>query len=102
MGRKNKMGRDNVSITMTYVPGEGFSHILDYLSAAQDLGIVTKGGAWFQFGDRKFQGLGQLYYGMREDSGLFTALMDEVNVRREQTGTTVELRRTLRPESDAR
>jgi len=33
---------------------------------------------------------------------LMETLMDEVNVRREQTGTTVELRRTLRPESDAR
>jgi recombination protein RecA len=76
--KKNKMGRDNVSINMTYVPGEGFSQILDYLAAAQDLGIVVKSGAWFQFGERKFQGSQQLYYAMKQDDGLFVALKDEV------------------------
>lgn len=75
---KNKMGRDNVSIDMTYVPGEGFSRILDYLSAAQDLGVVNKSGAWFQFGDHKFQGNQQLYCAMRDDDGLFNELKAEV------------------------
>ena len=32
---------------------------------------------------------------------LMETLMDDVNVRREQTGTTVELRRALKGEGDA-
>jgi len=76
---KNKMGRDNCSIAMTYIPGEGFSALLDYLTVAKDLGIVVKSGSWYQAGDRKWQGDQQLYYAFKQDTGLYQWLCDAVN-----------------------
>ena len=71
---KNKMGKDNCSITMTYVPGEGFSRVMDYLAMGQQLGVISKSGAWFQFEDKKFQGEQQLYYAFKNDDGLMESL----------------------------
>lgn len=75
---KNKMGRDNVSIQMTYIPGEGFSAVMDYLQVARELGIVTKSGAWQYFKDLKWQGEQALYTAFKNDSGLFEGLKEEV------------------------
>jgi len=50
----------------------------DVLAIAQLKGIVTKGGAWYYYGDKKFQGEDKFLDALHNNMELFFALKDQV------------------------
>jgi serine phosphatase RsbU (regulator of sigma subunit)/anti-sigma regulatory factor (Ser/Thr protein kinase) len=79
------------AIEHAYAPGEA-SFDLEALRSADDVLVrVRDYGSWREpRGQNRGRGL-----------KLMRTLMDDVNVRREPTGTTVELRRVVKPDGDA-
>ena len=51
----------NSQVTTYLRYGVGFDRLQENLQIATDLGIVTKGGAWYTYGDQKVQGEEKLY-----------------------------------------
>lgn len=77
---KNKVTPQYQSTVLTYVMGDGFSTVFDYMNMALKLGVVEKKGAWLKMGDYKIQGELNLYKNMKEDSTLLATvrkLIDE-------------------------
>jgi anti-sigma regulatory factor (Ser/Thr protein kinase) len=79
------------AIEHAYAPGEA-TFDLEALRGRDDVIVTVRDyGSWrTPRGQNRGRGL-----------KLMETLMDEVNVRREQTGTTVELRRVVTPDTDA-
>lgn len=50
---KNKVGSPHKVAEFDIMFGEGISHVSDVLDLAASIGVVTKGGAWYSYGDTR-------------------------------------------------
>lgn len=72
---KNKISSPFKQTVMTFIFGDGFSPIYDYVEFGLANGAVVKSGAWYRvLGEQKFQGMVNLYNGLRDNAELFNAL----------------------------
>lgn len=58
------------SFSLPLIYGEGFSKEMDLITVATELGVFEKAGAWFKYGEQKFQGKVKLYQALRDDPAL--------------------------------
>lgn len=68
--KKNKTSRPQQQAEFQIIWGEGFNPFFCLSKQAINLGIVEKAGAWFSYGDKKWQGQAQLVEAMQEDTEL--------------------------------
>jgi recombination protein RecA len=76
---KNKLSPPWRTAILTYIFGEGFSRTYDYFELAKRKRIITKNGAWLQFGDIKAQGDLNFYKRMKAEPALFDDIKHAVN-----------------------
>lgn len=58
------------SFSLPLIYGEGFSKEMDLITVATELGVFEKAGAWFKYGEQKFQGKVKLYQALKDDPAL--------------------------------
>ena len=75
---KNKLAPPFKKATVRLIYGKGFDRDYELVKAASDLGVVQQRGAWYYFGDEKFQGQDSLVEAFRENDELRTKIEDEV------------------------
>lgn len=57
MLNKDKVaGNEALSTEVEMFHGKGISRISDIIGLSEEKGLITKGGAWYHWGERKFQG----------------------------------------------
>lgn len=71
---KNKVGTPFKKIEYNLIYGEGIDTVADLAQVAADTGVVEKGGAWYKFGEQKFNGLPKLTDALRTDLKLQAAV----------------------------
>lgn len=71
---KNKISPPFRSTILTYIFGDGFSSIYDYIDIGLKAGAITKSGSWFMLGGQKWQGLIKMYEALKTDAELFSKL----------------------------
>ena len=76
---KNKISKPWLTAVLTYIFGEGFSRRYDYFDLAKRKKIITKSGAWLQFGDVKAQGDLNFYRKIKADPTLFSDIKRAVD-----------------------
>jgi recombination protein RecA len=76
---KNNLSRQWLATNLTYIFDEGFSSIYDYFDAAKAAKVITKSGAWLQYGDVKAQGDYNFYRKMKDDPKLFNEIKQAVD-----------------------
>jgi len=76
--RKNKVGVPWGECTQLLRLGEGFDPIYDLYNEALWLGIVEKRSSWLIWGERKFQGVTNIYKELRENDETRRQLRKEV------------------------
>lgn len=58
--------------------GEGFDETQELIDLGIDLGFITKGGAWFSFGENKLQGMDKLRGFLIENNESFNKLKEQI------------------------
>ncbi|MCK5779536.1 MAG: recombinase RecA [Psychrilyobacter sp.] len=76
---KNKIAPPFKEANFQIMYGKGISRVGEILDIAIDNDIMSKSGAWFSFGDIRFQGRVNVIARLEEDKELFEALELEVN-----------------------
>jgi len=76
---KNKIAPPFKEANFQIMYGKGISRVGEILDIALDNDIMSKSGAWFSFGDIRFQGRVNVVARLEEDKELFEALELEVN-----------------------
>jgi recombination protein RecA len=59
--------------------GMGFDNIREYIAQAIGFGIIDKKGAWYYFGEEKFQGTDNLWTSMNEDPKLLARIKEQIH-----------------------
>lgn len=77
---KSKVAPPFKEVEFDILYNEGISKSGDLLDLAVEAGIIKKGGAWFTFGEDRFQGREGLRQKMNEDPALYAAIEKEVKV----------------------
>ena len=83
--RKNKLGSPFGTGTyrMFYAgPMAGIDNIRELVDSAVAFGVISKGGAWFNYGELKWQGQDKLTEALRNDQELFTSVMEDLHLAR--------------------
>lgn len=60
------------------VPKSHFDTIKEVISEGVSIGVIERGGAWFKYGDLKFQGLEKFIEALREDEKLIKEIKTKV------------------------
>jgi len=79
---KNKLGRQHTTAEYDlYYDGDfvGIDADGELVDMCVDFGIVSKGGAWFNYGDNKWQGRDSIISAVRKDNDLKTELDGKLN-----------------------
>lgn len=79
---KNKLGPQHRtgSYDLYYDgPFVGIDYVGEVVDEAIKYGIITKGGAWFNLGDQKWQGRPKVISAVRDDPGLMNELKAEID-----------------------
>lgn len=58
--------------------GVGFDHVREYIEQAVNFGIIEKSGAWFNFGEHKFQGIEKVWAGLNENPDLLEKVKEQI------------------------
>lgn len=58
--------------------GSGFDHIKEYIEQGINFGLIDKGGAWYKFGEDKFQGAENLWLALNEKPELLQELKSQI------------------------
>ena len=74
---KNKLNAPYKECTFDLIFGEGIDKISDLIDVATAIGVVNKGGAWYNYGEHKFQGMKQVREKLGEDSKLYDRIRSE-------------------------
>ncbi len=83
--RKNKLASPFGTGTyrMYYAgPKAGIDNNLELLDEAIKFGVVIQGGAWFNYGEKKWQGRNNLLSAMENDKDLFNEVLADLKVAR--------------------
>lgn len=75
---KSKVAPPFKQVEFDILYNEGISKAGDLIDLAVDKGIVKKGGAWFTFGDDRFQGREQFRLKLMEDTEMMNKIEKEV------------------------
>lgn len=73
------------SVELTLIYGKGFDRVSDLINTATTLGVITRSGAWYVYGDRKFHGESDLYSWLSSEPQAFSEVREK----------TVQLARTF-------
>ena len=77
---KNKLSPPFRSTSLTYIYGDGFTDVFDYLNMGIKSGVVEKSGAWYSaFGERIGQGKMQAYETLKSNAELMDNLRKAVD-----------------------
>jgi recombination protein RecA len=60
--------------------GDGFDKIADYLDIAVEDGVITKGGAWYSYGDLKVQGAESMLEKLKSDEKLLNEIKKKIGM----------------------
>lgn len=77
--QKNKVSPQFKQAILTYVMGEGFSIHYDYFDMGLKLGVISKKGGWYQYGDTRVQGDLNFYHKMQANKDLFDSIKDSIS-----------------------
>ena len=83
--RKNKLGSPfgTGSYRMYYAgPLAGIDNVRELVDSAVAFGVIKKGGAWFSYGERKWQGQDALTKEMRTDESLYNEVLSDLKAAR--------------------
>lgn len=75
---KNKVGKPFRTVQVEFTYGKGFTETADVISSAQRLGLIEGRGAWFYYGENKFQGETRLKQTFEENQELYQQLKAQV------------------------
>lgn len=81
---KNKIAAPFKKIELYNTYGRGFDPIFDTINIAVDKGVIKKGGAWFTYGDHRWQGMQNAEEGLASDLDL----LDEIKAKLNPTSST--------------
>lgn len=71
-------GKPNTKVESYLRYGVGVDHVMEYIEQALSLGVIVKGGAWFTWGERKFQGQERVYENFSNSPEDLTKLHQEL------------------------
>lgn len=77
---KSKVAPPFKEVEFDILYNEGISKIGDLIDIAVEANIIKKGGAWFTYGEDRFQGREQLKQKLSEDPAVLKKLEEEVKV----------------------
>lgn len=75
---KSKVAPPFKEVEFDILYNEGISRSGDLIDMAVEAGIIKKGGAWFTYGEDRFQGREQFRSKMMEDENMFKSIEKEV------------------------
>lgn len=75
---KNKVASPFKEVELDLIYGKGISRISDIIDRAVDAGVIKKGGAWFTYGEEKFQGKDAVELALYEHPDLYKQIFAEV------------------------
>lgn len=75
--QKNKVGKPFGETTIPIYFGTGFDIVHDTLTLAVELGIISRGGSWFTYGEEKWQGID----GVREKAKADPKFVNEIRAK---------------------
>lgn len=75
---KNKVAPPFKEVEVDILYNEGISKIGDMIDIATEIGVVSKTGSWYAYGEERVQGKEALKKLMKENSDLYTKLETEV------------------------
>ncbi len=78
---KSKVAPPFKQVEFDILYNEGISKTGDLIDLGVEHGIVKKGGAWFTYGEDRFQGREQFRRKLNEDSAMCEALREEVKIK---------------------
>ncbi len=64
--------------TLYFAHGQGVDVFRDLITVCEAKSIITKGGAWYTYGEQKFQGLAGFAEVLKNNKELYQELMDKV------------------------
>ena len=76
---KNKIHNPYKECRLNLHFGKGFDLVADLMKVAVDLGIMEKGGAWYQYGDQKLQGEDKMRAWLTEEATRLPALKQQIH-----------------------
>lgn len=76
---KNKVSPPFKEVEVDIIYGEGVSPTNSLADLGVDLGIVKKSGAWYTYGDDRYQGKAQLITALKDNATLYNTLYAEVS-----------------------
>ncbi len=85
--QKNKRSAPYRSAEVDLIYGVGYDTVGEIVDLSVDMGIIEKGGAWFNYGDYKWQGRNRAKLALMSDAALKTEL--ETKIREVITGEVV-------------
>ncbi len=85
---KNKVAPPFREATFDIIYGKGIDHARDLINTGESLGVVTRSGSWYSFGDTRLgQGIGNSARALEDDPELAAALERAI---REKAGLPLE------------
>lgn len=76
---KNKIAAPFKKIELYNAYGRGFDPLFDTINMAVDKGIIKKGGAWFTYGNNRWQGMDNAEEGLASDLDLLDEIKAKLN-----------------------
>jgi len=78
--------------TLYFAHGQGVDVYRDLITVCEIKGIITKGGAWYTYGEQKFQGLAGFAEALKGNKELYQELMNKVsqNIAVQEAAKVVE------------
>lgn len=77
----SNMGFPKMEGTSYVILGEGIDDIAELLPIALETGVMSKGGAWYNYGDQKFQGEKKAIEALRDNPEMYQEIKTEVEAR---------------------
>lgn len=79
MLNKDKVGgNEALSTEVEMFHGKGISTISDVISLCEEKGLITKGGAWYHYGNEKFQGRDGLKEALNNNAEMLKTLVEAI------------------------
>jgi len=73
------MGPPKQKAILPLVYGRGISRLMDVVNIAEQLSIIEKSGSWYNYGDKKWQGMNNLLTAVEEDVELYGSIEKAVS-----------------------
>lgn len=77
----SNMGFPRMEGTSYVILGEGIDDVAELIPIALETGVMSKGGAWYYYGEDKFQGERKAIEALRENEKMYNAIKEEVEAR---------------------